>query len=70
MELGIALATEGAATRQALAALDKAQLVYSAVIGGVPVTYVVGRAAGTDEEAHALAAKGGLDVSTEVAPCV
>jgi hypothetical protein len=67
-ELGVVLATDGGATRQALAALDKAQLVYSAVIGGVPVTYVVGRAAGTDDEAHALAAKDGLDVSQHVAP--
>ena len=70
MELGVVLATEGGATRRALAALDEAQLVYSAVIGGVPVTYVVGRAAATDDEAHALAAKSGLDVSTEVAPSV
>jgi hypothetical protein len=69
-ELGVVLATDGAATRQALEALDKAQLVYSAVIGGVPVTYVVGSAAGTDEEAHALAAKDGLDVSKQVAPCL
>ena len=68
MELGIVLATDAAGMRQALAALDKAELVYSAVIGGVPVTYVVGRAAGTDDEARLLAAKGGLDVSTEVAP--
>ena len=70
VELGAVLLTDGASTRQALAALDKAQLVYSAVIGGVPVTYVVGKAAGTDDEAYALAAKGGLDISTEVAPYV
>jgi len=69
-ELGVVLATDEAATREALEALDKAQLVYSAVIGGVPVTYVVGRAAGTDDEAHALAAKARLDVSKQVAPCV
>lgn len=69
-ELGAALATEASSTRKALAALDKAQLVYSAVIGGVPVTYVVGKAAGTDDAAHALAARGGLDTSTEVAPYV
>lgn len=69
-ELGAVLSTDGASTRQALAALDKAQLVYSAVIGEVPVTYVVRKAAGTDDEAHALAAKSGLDISTEVAPYV
>ena len=50
-ELGAVLSTDGASTRQALAALDKAQLVYSAVIGGVHVAYVVGKDAGTDDEA-------------------
>ena len=69
-ELAVVLSTDGASTRQALAALDKALLVYSAVIGGVPVTYVVGKDAATDDEAHALAARGGLDVSMKVAPCV
>ena len=69
-ELGVVLSTDEASTRQALAALDKAQLVYSAVIGGMPVTYVVGKDAGTDGEAHALAARGALDVKTEVAPRV
>ena len=66
-ELGKALATDVGATKTALAALDSARLVYSAVIGGIPLTYVVGRAARTDADARALAAEVGLDTSILVA---
>jgi two-component system cell cycle response regulator DivK len=66
-ELGKALATNIVATKAALAALDAAHLVYSAVIGGVPLTYVVGKAARTDADARALAAEVGLDTSIKVA---
>lgn len=66
-ELGVIMNTDGDATIRALEALDRAWLVYAAVIGGVAVTYRVGRGAVTDEEARALAFRHGLDLEQTVA---
>jgi hypothetical protein len=66
-ELGVILNTDPDATIRALEALDRAWLVYAAVIGGVAVTYRVGKGAVTDKEARALAFRHGLDLEYRVA---
>jgi hypothetical protein len=66
-ELGVIMNTDADATIRALEALDRAWLVYAAVIGGVAVTYRVGKGAVTDEEARALAFRHGLDLEYRVA---